>query len=110
MEGRVAREKPSFWEEEKTEGVMEMDTIKASEGEKRLMRCDKRCFPFLKTVLLFPLFLFPPLGLISLACPDGLESVPGKTGHPSPPLHLAPPPSPLLLTCPEATLPLHLAP
>lgn len=27
------REKPYFWEEKKTKGVMEMDTIKTSEGE-----------------------------------------------------------------------------
>lgn len=61
MEQHVVREKPYFWEERKTEGVMEMDTIKTSEGEekkkieakqKRLMRGDKRCFPFLKTHLL----------------------------------------------------------
>lgn len=41
------------------------------------------------------LFLSSPWGDLFLACPDGLESVPGKTGHPSPPLHLTPPPSPL---------------
>lgn len=35
MEQHVVREKPYFWEERKTEGVMEMDTIKASEGEKK---------------------------------------------------------------------------
>lgn len=54
--------------------------------------------------------LSSPRADLSFACPDGLESFSGKTGHPSPPLHLTPPPSPLLLTCPEANLRLHLAP
>ena len=71
-------------------------------------------FSFSENALAVPsppsISLSSPQADFSLACPDGLESVPGKTGHPSPPLHLTPPPSPLLLTCPEANLPLHLAP
>lgn len=39
------------------------------------------CCPSIPSLSLPP----PLLGLISLACPDGLESVPGKAGHPSPP-------------------------
>lgn len=82
--------------EQKIHGVMEMEMIKVSKrGKERLMR---GCFLFLGTLSLSSSFLsfslFPRADL-SLACPDGLESVPGKTGHPSPPLHLTPPPSPL---------------
>ncbi len=59
MEQHAVTEKPYFWEERKNEGVMEMDMIKASKAEKKIdakqkrwMRGDKRCFPFLKTHLL----------------------------------------------------------
>lgn len=59
MEKHVVGGKPCFWDKKKTEGMMEMDAIKASKGEKkieakqkRLMRGDGKCFSFPKTHLL----------------------------------------------------------
>ena len=118
---------PEFREEEKkTAGVMEMETIKTSEGRgkkkkdwdqtrKRLMRLDKRCFPFLKTHLLsfssLSFSLSSPRADLYPACSDGLESVPGKTGHPSPPPSSHPTSiSPLAHLPRGKLLPLHLAP
>lgn len=56
------REKPYVLAEQKTQGVMEMDVIKTSRQEK------KNCwdvFSYYEDSRSFPLFLFPPLRLIS---------------------------------------------
>ena len=80
-------------EEEKTAGVMEMDTIKT--GEKIEAKQEKDWWDMIRGVFLFwrltccpslpSLSLSSPRADLSPACSDGLESVPGKTGHPSPP-------------------------
>lgn len=106
------REKPCLLAEQQTHEVMEMDVIKTSRQEKKKYCRD--VFSYSEDSEARPSFFSPsfssPWAELTLACPDRLESVPGKTGHLSLPIHLTPPPSPLLLNYPEANLLLHLTP